>query len=425
MVTWPSQEVEMKVRHIKPKGFKAQVATRLKGQPVHRSNPTLDSVNGMDSFARKLNKRRPVDDYGIDWEQVVEDLSGIVIDTYRTGKPAVKLHDVDLSDNMTWRIDNIVLEKDISLIWADGGTGKSLFAVFLSVLAQQGYMSSEHGLVVEPSNVLYLDYETKEKELGKRTRMIHAGLGLEAFDVAHTNSSITYNKCEFPLVDEEDYIKDIMWENDINLVVIDSMGRAVGGELESPDSVLAFFQAVERLDTTVLLISHANKQGFLFGSAYTSNSARLVWEAKLSGRSERSMDFSLFCRKANNVPIQEAQSWGVEFIDGAAVYTRKDVMDTDDAGELSYAELVYSIIKEAGNGKTREYIKEVIRDKKKKDTKGYEITSERSDRNTDSAVSKQKAAGKITEDTDGLLSLAIIKQALEEGSQEEAQWLKI
>ena len=396
-VTWDSHRVEMLVRYIKPRGFKAEVSTLLQGQPVHRSNPTLDSASGMDGFARKLNKRRPESDYGVPWDQLVEDLSGIVIDTYRSGQPAVKLSEVDLSDSIDWRIDNVLLDGEINLIWADGGTGKSMFALFLSVLAQQGYMSSEHGLIVEPCNVLYLDYETKPKEIATRARMIHSGLGLEASDVARTGSKITYNKCEHTLVEEEDYIQDLIYKNDISLVIIDSMGRAVSGEMESSESVLPFMASVERLNTTVLIISHSNKQGTLFGSAYTSNSARLVSEAKRSGSNTKGMDFSLFCRKANNVPMQPPQSWGVDFSEGKVVYTRGDVFATDAAGELSYRDLVYRILANEGS-KTREYLKDAIKSLKAD-------PPDRIERNVDSAVSKHKSDGKIIE-SDGVLSLA-------------------
>lgn len=399
-VKWDSSNVEMIVRHIKPKGFKAEVSTFLNGIPVHRSNPTLDSSSGMDGFARKLNKRRPKEDYGVDWEQIVEDLSGIVIDTYRTGQPALKLSEVDLSSSIAWCIENILLDGEINLIWADGGTGKSMFALFLSVLAQQSWMSTDHGLIVEPSNVLYLDYETKPKEIATRARMIHAGLGLEEPDVERTGSKITYNKCEHTLVEEEDYIQDLIYKNDISLVVIDSMGRAVSGEMESSDSVLPFMAAVERLNTTVLIISHSNKQGTLFGSAYTNNSARLVWEAKRSGSNIQGMDFSLFCRKANNVPMQPPQSWGVSFKDNKVVYTRGDVFATDLKGELSYRDLVYRILTDEG-AKTREYLKDTI-----KGIKGD--PPERIERNVDSAVSKHKSDGKVVEE-DGILSLVSSK----------------
>ena len=415
---WPSRNVTMRVRRIKPRGFKAEVAVLLNDQPVHRSNPTLDSVSGMDAFARKLNRRRPLDDYGVDWEQIVEDMSGIVIDTVRTGEPADKIRDVDLTDAVSWRIENVVLDNSCTLIWADGGTGKSMFATFLSVLAQEGHMSSEHGLIVEPSNVLFLDFETNQREIGHRIRMIHAGLGMDSTDTQHTNSNITYNKMVGNLSDHEDYIRDLIWEHNIQMVVIDSMGRAINGELNSEEAVIPFFDTIERLNTTVLLISHSNKQGTLFGSAYTNNSARLVWEAKRSSSGKTNMDFSLFCRKANNVPIQQPQSWGVDFSNDKAVYTRKDVFETEDAGGLSYMNLVYSILKEDGK-RSRDYLKERIKELKPKDERGREIPTERTERNVDTAISKQKSKGAVIESNDGELALS------QQTSEESESWQSI
>ena len=413
-ITWASKNVEMRVRNIKPKGFKAEVAVLLNNMPVHRSNPTLDSVSGMDAFARKLNRRRPLDDYGVDWEQLVEDLSGIVIDTYRTGEKEVQLKDVSLGDKLLWRVDNLLVEGDISIVWADGGTGKSMFALFLSTLVQQGYMSTEHGLIVEPGNVLYLDYETTSREIATRSRLIQAGLGIDAVDSGNTSSRITYRKCDQPFTDEVDRIRDIIFKHSIDVVIVDSMGMACG-DLNDMDAVLQFFRELRKLtDTTVLVVTHANRQGTFFGSAYTHNSGRLIWEAKRSGSNDSGMDFSLFCRKANNVPMQPPQSWSVDFSDGKAVYVRKDVFETEDAGGLSYMNLVYSILKEDGES-TRDYLKERIKELKPKDERGKDIPIERTERNVDTAISKQKSKGAV-EEVDGLLKLV---------KEREPEWQEI
>ena len=351
----------------------------------------------MDGFARKLNKRRPKEDYSIDWEGIVEDLSGIVIDTHRKGESEITLADVPVDEKIRWRVDNLLVESDISLLWADGGTGKSFFALFLGTLIQQGYMSSEHGLIVEPGNVLFLDYETSATEIAVRAKLIQTGLNIDTPDATKTSSKIIYRRCDQPFAEEVDRIRDIIHNHSIDVVIIDSMGMAVGGDIQDAFEITHFFRELRKLKKTVLVISHANRQGTFFGSAYTYNSSRLVWEAKRSGSNETGMDFSLFCRKANNVSMQPPQSWSVEFKDNTAVvYTRGDVFATDTAGELSYRDLVYRILSEEG-GKTKEYIKESI-----KAIKGD--PPERIDRNVDVAISKHKAAEKIVE-TDGIFTI--------------------
>ena len=410
-VEWSDLGLTAMVRHIKdrPAQFKAQVAISHQGYPVHRSNPVLDSTSGMDALVRKLNKRRDGADYGIAWDQVVEDLSGIVIDTHRRGVSELVISDVPVNDSVNWRVDNILIEGNAApnLIWADGGTGKSMFALWLSVLIQTGHASTDHGLVVEPGNVLYLDWETDQYEVANRTQKIHKGLGIAA------PSGIVYRYMGLPLVDDVDRVRDIMHRRDIDVVIIDSMGLAVSGEMESAETVLSFFRAIRLLGKTTLIVSHANRQGTIFGSAYTINASRSVWEAKKSAGNSGGIDFGLFHRKANNIPIQSAQSWSVDFRDDAVIYTRGDVFKTDNAGTLSYGDLIYKILQTDGP-KTKEYLEDTI-----KGMKGDPV--ERVKSNVATAISRHKRNGKVAETGDGMVSLvpAGAPQAPQEG---EGEW---
>jgi len=350
IVDWPEYEVTANVKHIRDKAtFKAQVRMshgswvpdkNFRMTHVHRANPVLDSTSGMDSFARKCNKNLSGEDYAVPWDSVIEDLAGIVMDTHRAGTAEMKLSEVSDTSGVTWQVENILLSNSPTVIFGSGGTGKSMFSLFLSIIVQQGYMNSSHHLMVEPGNVLYLDWETDAHEIANRARMIHKGLGIDA------PSSIIYRECGVPLADDLDRIKDIVFRRSIDMVVIDSMGLAVGGELESAEVVLNFFRAVRQLNCTSLIISHTNRSGTIFGSAYTINSARLVWEAKKT-EGTSILEFNMFNKKTNNVALQPAQTWGLSgFADEKVSVIRGDIFKTDAAGLLSYDQLVYRTIKE-------------------------------------------------------------------------------
>ena len=356
-VDWPEYKVVAIVKHVKDRStFKAQVAMSHAGNPVHRANPVLDSTSGMDTFARRLEKNLNGNDYGVPWSRVVEDLAGIVIDTHKQGSPEEILGDVEADDTVTWRIDNVLVDGHPNLLWAEGGTGKSMYSLWQAVLIQQGWLDSSHGLVVEPGNVLILDWETDAYEIANRARMIHKGLGID------TPSAITYRACGQPLVDDVDRIKDIVFRRNIDVVIIDSMGLAVGGEMESAENVLAFFRAVRQLEKTALIISHSNRQGTIFGSAYTLNSSRSVWEIKKSESKDGVTAFDLFHRKANNIGLQAAQTWSMAFKDDAVTFTRGDTFKTEASGSLSYDVLVYRILKDGAQ--TRDYIQDDILSRK-------------------------------------------------------------
>tara|TARA_R100000306_G_scaffold60605_1_gene60892 strand:+ start:902 stop:2191 length:1290 start_codon:yes stop_codon:yes gene_type:complete len=358
-VDWPSVGVHIIVRYIKRKldSFKAECAVYYQGEPVHRSNPTLDSVTGMDQFRRKCQRSRPTEDYGINWDQIIEDLSGIVIDTARAGTPEAVLGDVPPDESVAWRVDNLLVE-DTTVLWANGGTGKSFFALWLSTLISEGleYVNTDHGLIVEPGNVLYLDYETTQAQIASRVRKLHNGLGIDR------PSKIVYRHMELPLVQDVDTIRDIVHKRNIDYIVVDSMGLAVDGELESAAEVLEFFRSLNTIGLPSLVISHANKSGNLFGSAYTANAARSVIEGsnKEGSYATGGIEFNLFHRKANDIPKQAPQTWSVQFEPDKVTYTRGDVFHSGAAGELSYAKLVYNILEESSSPKTREYLTETI-----------------------------------------------------------------
>jgi len=59
------------------------------------------------------------------------------------------------------------------------------------------------------------------------------------------------------------------------------------------------------------------------------------------------------------IQLQPAQNWSLDFRDDAVVYTRGDVFKTDNAGSLSYGDLVYKILQTDGP-KTREYLEDTI-----------------------------------------------------------------
>ena len=100
-----------------------------------------------------------------------------------------------------------------------------MFAIFLSVMIDQGYVSTDLGLKLKPGKVLYLDWETSESEIAKRTRQIHLGLNLEQ------PTGIVYQRCLQPLALDVDKVIDLVSKYDIDVIVCDTLGYATAGLL--------------------------------------------------------------------------------------------------------------------------------------------------------------------------------------------------
>ena len=108
-------------------------------------------------------------------------------------------------------------------------------------------------------------------------------------------------------------------------------------------------------------------------------------------------DFSLFHRKVNNIKLQPAQNWSVDFSPEKVVYTRGDVYQTENAGTLSYAYLVERILQSEGP-KTRDSLADTITAMK---GEAYDKVK----RNVSTAVSNHKKDGKVSETSEGVVSL--------------------
>ena len=377
-------QVEIYVSRIRenPERLKCEVAILLNGSALTRSSPVLTSESGKDSLIRKLRRRRPDDDYGIDWESVIESMAALVIDAHRQGADVLSLSDVESETAPTWAIHPVLPEANPTLLYGDGGSGKSYYATFLSVLIDQGYADTDLRLVVQPGRVLYLDWETDEFEISTRVRGIHAGLKME------NKSGILYRRCSQPLISEVDRIIDIVSQRSVDVLICDSLGLATGGHLEEAESTLLFFSALRMIGKTALVISHTNKSGLAFGRVYATNSSRMCWEAEGSPSESGGIDLSLFHKKANNVPTQPDMGWHIEFDDTDGVtFEVQDVIDTPSARKMTVPRLIYEMLRKDGP-QTKDALRQLVAGKK-------DLTVDIIKPSFATALTRLKQAGKI------------------------------
>ena len=413
---WASSNVFMNVKRVKERNdaIKAEVSVSHMSVPITRSTPTLTSESGKESFVRKLNRRRKGADYQVDWEAVVEEMAFVVIEEYRQGKPDIAIADVEEADGLVWRIENIMLE-DITMFYGDGASGKSMTACFMASLLDSGYMNTDHNLVVEPGRVLYLDWETDMYEISNRVNSISNSLGIDPQTIG-----IRYKPMVHSLLKEMDTVLDIIAEHNIEVVVIDSMGLAVGGDIETSEAVLDFFRGVRSLELPVLLISHKNKQGTIFGSVYTFNSCRMVWEVQKSEtpNEDGSLDIVMLHRKSNNVPQQQPMAWNIAFGDKEIKYSRKDVYETSQRNKLTIPRLVEKVVEESSKLTRKELntqicsIKEVYKPQEEVDKLHNTIGT---------AVTRLKKQERI--EVTGIGAAAVISVPTKQAIGADTQWI--
>jgi len=175
------------------------------------------------------------------------------------------------------------------------------------------------GMKFSKATPLILDYEGEKNETRRRIKMIEKSLELPPV-------SILYRQSARPFVDEIDEIEKIVAENNVDFLIIDSLGIACATQsLNEIESANSFFSALRRLPVTSLLITHIakdiltrqGKRSMPFGSIFFYNFARNIFELKVSREDNPTVAYTgLFHRKNNQGMLIEPMAFEIGFSEG-------------------------------------------------------------------------------------------------------------
>ena len=186
------------------------------------------------------------------WRYVIENVCNYVRDSFNKGEEGVELVYSTASETTEYRLWPYLQERQPSILYGPGDSGKSFFAVLAGYLIATG---REHlGMKPQQGNVCFLDYETNEATIKQRLHMVAAGFGEESPNGFH------YMHMRRSLEDDFDRVNAYLMKYSINLVIVDSAARAVF-EPEASGPVNQYFNALSGLEATTLTVAHVSKTG--------------------------------------------------------------------------------------------------------------------------------------------------------------------
>lgn len=241
----------------------------------------------------------PVDNYTLDWERKVNDLAIAVLAQCRPDEPVLELCTDDDVVPPEYIIEPLIIKNYPNVIFGDPSSSKSTVAVILSQIALLPWHDNPMGLTApkESTKVIYLDWETDAATIQWQTIQLQHGIeGMpEMF--------LLYRRCSMPLAQDIDQIKAYIEDVGAQLIIIDSLGLAAGGELKDTQSALDFYSALRSLNTASLILAHNSKDReskarSIYGNQYFTAQARNVWELrKHQEPGSNEMAIALFHRK--------------------------------------------------------------------------------------------------------------------------------
>lgn len=331
-VKWPSMGIEMefsKLRQSRDGEPMCDIAVRLSipGLPsrLHRAQFWMNSTPARKSLGEFLKSRTRA--LGVDWIDLLEVACGEVLTLIDSDEKPVYLDDVVASGAERFLLEPFVLRDLPSVIFGDGGSGKSYFALALAASLQSG----RPFLGIAPKEtcrVAYLDWELNPQEHRARAQML-AGTD---------RLGLLYVPCgRRRLRDQVQKLQKIFDEHSIDFAIIDSVGFACGGDLNDAQVALDYFESLKQLQVGTLSIGHVNKAGDtgkVFGSSYFHFGFRLAWYVERAEEStDEKLEMGFFNRKSNTT--QKAHNIGFRFSFGQdrVKISKFDVRDSSSLAE--------------------------------------------------------------------------------------------
>lgn len=300
----------------------------------------LGSPRTRDTFAKRLTDLTPA----FDWHGAVRQMAEAVIDAHREGPALEQISYSPKSITTDWLVKPLLAEGQTTMLYADGGVGKSWMALWLAYCVAGGILMPPPLEVGKTVNVLYLDWETDQATHARRLRRLALG--------SSVRPTIHYRAMKRVLVKDIDRVRQIMDDQQIGLTIVDSVGWATAGSLNEDEPARELMSAIQQLPGTKLCLTHVSKVGATdkqatsFGSRYFHNGPRMTWEMRRDGQS-----IGLYCRKSNlgKPPADFGLAIDETTEDGPIQYLGSLIQDSSAlTGSLKLKDAVYATLRRQG-----------------------------------------------------------------------------
>lgn len=328
---WPDQQVVIELDRIVEHGdeIKAQL-TVLSNVNSHPMIILQAGYNMTSLLARERTIKSLKTKWDVDWDSILEQATYDILTAIREGEPSIDLSLDCEPKPLEWLLEPLIPQGLPTMIFADGGTGKSYISLIIGMIVGFPWKNNPLGLrpPVKSIRTLLLDWETSKDTVANRIVRLCRGMN-------EPLPPITYRRCTRPLPMDMSAIQKHLLESQAELIVIDSLGLACGGDLKEQSQATAFFSCLRDLKVTALLLTHVAKDELrqrktAFGSIYFQNCSRSVWElAKTQETDANTINIALFHRKQNETALLSPIGMQLSFdnLENSTSFARINVRD--------------------------------------------------------------------------------------------------
>ena len=250
----------------------------------------------------------------IQWTVVVSKAYAKVIDAYRNTDRLEAFEYVPGREPIRFLVEEILPRNQVSVVFAPPAHSKSYWTRRLGLSVALGVPFC--GLAVEKAPVIIVDYESPREDDEARLERLIAGMGydpaiLPDIPIRHWSGQ------GVPLSDQADALRRAVQKTGTELVIIDSIMFAAGGDLIKPEVAGRFFNSLSRIGVTTLLIGQtpaANSEEMYGGVGWRYGPHGRNWLLKKGSEGDKDdIDLALICKKHSNGPMPGPYSYVLHF----------------------------------------------------------------------------------------------------------------
>lgn len=333
--SWPDDDLDIKVgiatlhRDGRVTGD-IEITTKKKGysrilQPSSQFN--FSSARVRKEFANNLASKYP--DWH--WVDIFDEMSYMIQELVKRGEPVKELWTYENVSPPDYLIFPIMPLNQPTVIFGEKGVGKSEMSLILATITTLPWHDNPFGFVAPSTRhqPLILDYETDEKESLWRLKCLQEGMDLPPI-------AISYRRCSLPIAQDIEKIQQAIDTARTDVIIIDSLAGAAGGDLNKPEMASSFFSALRQLKVTSLIIGQTSKdinskKKSIFGSNIFTYYSRSIWELRRTQEvGEDEMEVALFHRAANMSKLHYPYGFKITYNEHATVVKLEDVTSIPD-----------------------------------------------------------------------------------------------
>ena len=281
----------------------------------------------------------------IDWALMLDQLCEGVVERARQGEPVQELWTSDDVPDLVYLLHPILIRGVPTIVFGEKGVAKSTLSQICYLILSLPWHDNPLGLGAppEPVRTLVLDYELPGEIAQRNMKRLQEGMDLPPVLLYH-------RRCFAPLVDDIEQVANHVAAVKAEVVIIDSLAGACGGDLIKTEPANRFYEALGKLKVTSLILAQTSKdlegkRKTVYGNALFTYYARSIFELCRSDFSADGLSVGLFHRWANLTRLHDSMGFRLSFNGTHTTVEREPVNIIEFKDKINKRDAVLGVLK--------------------------------------------------------------------------------